>query len=273
MQVNVYNKFCMKIGICYNRIQAEPSAPRDLAEKIVAAGVESVVLEEDAPLCGVDRLVVLGGDGTVLRAAKRAAECGVPLVGVNYGRLGFLTEFERGEEDALISFLLSDRCEKIERTMLDVDLNGNKVCCLNELALLRGVSPERANRVEKISVTIDGADAGDFVADGLIVATPTGSTAYSLSAGGCIMTPDCKTFLLTPVCAFSLKSRPITYSDDGVLRFALAENDMLMAYGDGVFLGQIGMGDRVTVRRSSRCAVFLTRGKNAFFRRLTQKIN
>ena len=104
------------------------------------------------------------------------------------------------------------------------------------------------------------------------MATPTGSTAYSLSAGGSILTPDCPAFLLTPVCSFSMKARPTVFSDTGELGFSIAEHDVLMAYGDGEFLGEVTANTGLTVRRSPLSAAFLTRDPHAFFSKLTQKL-
>lgn len=261
----------MNIGIYYNREQVDRSVAERLAAHIFAAGHTAMLFSELSEICG-DRLVVLGGDGTMLRAAKRASVLNIPVVGVNYGRLGFLTEFEREETGKVIPLVLDENCAVLRRAMLEVELNGSKFDCLNELALLHPVAPDKDNRVVTISVAIDGSHAGEFIADGLIVATPTGSTAYSLSAGGSIMTPDCETFQLTPVCAFSMRSRSIAYSNRSELSFSLPKGALVL-YGDGVFLGQAGAEDRLTVRRSVRSAAFLTRGLSEYFRRLTEKIN
>lgn len=260
----------MKIGIIYNDKQVERSVPLFLREEIVRLGGDAELLGAEDVSDGFDRLAVLGGDGTVLRAARRASEFGIPLIGVNFGTLGFLTEFERDEVGRAVGPLLDEACPVLPRAMLEVFFGGRSVHLLNELALLRGVSPDSGSGVVKISVEIDGSFAGDFSADGLIVATPTGSTAYSLSAGGSIMTPDCETFLLTPVCAHSLKSRPIACSDKSVLTFSFREPVVL--YGDGEFLGEIRGEEALTVRKSPRKALFLTRDPRGFFRRLTGKL-
>ncbi len=262
----------MKVGIVYNRSHADKTAAERISSLLEASGVRSEIFA-DAKEAEGEKLLVLGGDGTLLHAAKRASALRVPLVGINYGRIGFLTEFEHGEEAEAVSLLLDEGAETIRRSMLEIELNGKRSLCLNELALLRGVSPERHARVEKISVTIDGSAACDFFADGLIVATPTGSTAYSLSAGGSILMPECASFLLTPVCAFSLLSRPISYPDRCELRFSLKDGDALIAYGDGDFLGSVGSRDVLTVKKAQESALFLTRSKGEFFRRLTQKLN
>ncbi len=260
----------MQIGIFYNGAQVSENIVAEIAARLRSAGATAVVFgAQDEIVC--DRLLVLGGDGTMLRAAKRAVLHDIPLVGINYGRLGFLTEFERGEEAALIELILDPGCPVIERAMIRVRLGNSEHICLNELALLREISPERSNRVERIAVSLDGKAAGNFVADGLIVATPTGSTAYSLSAGGSILAPDCGALILTPVCAFSMSSRPIVCSDSVMLGLTIAENDALMAYGDGEFLGRVTEADTLTVTKA-RSVRFLTRDRSGFFLKLTQKL-
>lgn len=263
----------MKIGIYFNEQQVARDVAEELVKKVSCAGGDAFLYTDLAEIKGADRLIVLGGDGTILRAARACSRHQIPLVGVNYGHIGFLTEFERGEEEKAIALALDDRCTVLHRTMLEVELNGTKMDCLNELVLHHAVTDQGGNRISKIAVKIDGSAAGEFVADGLIVATPTGSTAYSLSAGGSIMTPDCATFLLTPVCAFSLRSRPVAYSDKSVLEFSVLESTPFMLYGDGMFFGKACAGEKITVRKSKRYASFLSMDKGGFFRRLTEKIN
>ncbi len=263
----------MNIGIFYNTEQVEFGSVELLCARLKERNNTFSVYGNETAIAKCDRLIVLGGDGTVLRAAKRAAQLNIPLVGINFGHIGFLTEFEKNELE-LATDLVCDRCcPQISRSMIDIHLNDKTFCCLNELALIREVSAERANRVEHISVEIDHRSAGDFAVDGLIVATPTGSTAYSLSAGGSILTPDCPNVLLTPICALSLKSRPIVCPNSSKLSFRVRKNDSLIAYGDGAFLGKVGENDTLFVEKSNLCATFLTRDKHGFFLRLTGKIN
>lgn len=262
----------MKIGIYYNSKQVDEGTACGLAAEIAKKGGEAVLFSCAEEIKGVDRLIVLGGDGTVLHAAKRTSQLDIPLVGVNFGNLGFLTEFERDEANNAVSLALEGK-EILVRSMLEVNLNGSVSHCLNECSVLRPVSPEAMGGVVSLSVEIDGSGAGEYPADGLIVATPTGSTAHSLSAGGSIMTPDCATFLLTPVCAFSMRSRPVAYPDSSTLTIALNDNKRVFLYGDGVFLGEAGKGDVITVKKSGRRALFLTRSRAGYFYRLTEKIN
>ncbi|MDE6411822.1 MAG: NAD(+)/NADH kinase [Clostridia bacterium] len=261
----------MKLGVFYNDKQTDNENAESLARHIRERGGDAFVFSDVSRIEGVERLLVLGGDGTVLRAAKRASELKIPLVGVNYGNLGFLAEFERGEEERAVALAMSD-CPVVERSMLEIDLDGKKSYCLNELSLLHAVNEKRPSGVVGISVEIDGSKAGDFSADGLIVATPTGSTAYSLSAGGCVMTPDSKTFILTPVCAFSLRSRPIVFPDSCTLTLSL-KKDTLMLYGDGDYLGKVSEKNRLTIKKAERTAMLLTADPRGYFRRLTEKIN
>lgn len=262
----------MNIGIYFNPAQASREVAEHLCTLARKRGARAALFSELKEIRDIDRLIVLGGDGTMLRAAKHASRMSLPLVGVNFGTLGFLTEFERDETEKALALALDEHCAMQKRAMLKVGLNGETFYCLNELALLRAVVPERDNRVVRIAVTIDGSTAGEFIADGLIVTTPTGSTAYSLSAGGSIMTPDCETFQLTPVCAFSMRSRPIAYPNRSVLGFLLPR-EALILNGDGVYLGTAGEGDVLTVQKAECAAQFLTRGPGEYFKRLTEKIN
>ena len=263
----------MKVGIFYYPNRVSFDVVQDVAAIIESYGSNSVLFPADVEIAGVDRLIVLGGDGAVLHAALRASELQIPLVGVNYGTLGFLTEFERGEISEAVKLVHDKTCEIVHRSMLEVMIGKNKHFCLNELSIMRKITPETNDAVVRISVKIDGCPAGDFTADGLILATPTGSTAYSLSAGGSILTPDCEAFLMTPVNAFSLRSRPIACSDKSEFAFVLPEKNSVVLHGDGKFLGEVKEGEVVTAKKAERYAAFLTKEKNRFFRRLTEKIN
>ncbi len=263
----------MRIGIFYNRERVGQAAVSELSDKLKARGAQVALFSSENEIMDVDRLIVLGGDGSILRAAHRASQSEIPIVGVNYGTIGFLTEFERDETEELVELVLKKDCRILRRSMLEIRARGETYTCLNELTLMRRISPEAGESVVKISAKIDDSPAGEFTADGLIVATPTGSTGYSLSAGGSIFTPDCEVFLLTPVCAISLKSRPIVCSDKSELKLSFPEDSTIVLCGDGRFLGEFGGADTVVVRKSPRHADFLTKKRNDLFRRLTEKIN
>ncbi len=251
------------------------------ASEAVAQAMESALRERGCfgacfhgteEIGGVDRLIVLGGDGTVLHAAKRAAVLHIPLVGVNFGTLGFLTEFEKEDWLAAVELATSATASALSRSLIEAEVGEGHFLCLNEVSVQREIAAGERAHIASVSASLEGGDEGIFRADGLIVSTPTGSTAYSLSAGGCIMTPDCNAFLLTPVCAFSLRSRPMVLSDDSVLCVKAATRPLLV-YGDGEFLGKLGEGEGIRIRKSSASAVFLTREGRGFLRRITEKIN
>lgn len=263
----------MKIGIYYNKQQVDAEIIARIADKITASGSEALLFTSADEIASADRLLVLGGDGTVLHSAQRASELNIPILGVNYGTRGFLTEFEREGTDRAVDFVLGNDGVAARHSMLEVSFNGIKRNCLNEFVMMR-YAYGAPDKVVEIALEIDGDRAGEFIADGLIVSTPTGSTAYSLSAGGNIMTPDCETFLLTPVCAFSLRSRPIVCSDKSELKLSIVSGDAaLLLHGDGAYLGEAKAGDQIALRKSGRHTTFLTKDKSEFFRRLTKKIN
>ncbi|MDE5547415.1 MAG: NAD(+)/NADH kinase, partial [Clostridia bacterium] len=159
----------MKIGIYYNSMQTSREVATGLAARISALGGSPFVFAEVEQTEGCDRIVVLGGDGTILHAARFASEWNIPLVGVNFGKLGFLAEFEREEIESAAKLITDHNCPVMERSMLEVNLNGKLSYCLNELSILRETSAGASGRTTKISVTIDGSRAGDFNADGLII--------------------------------------------------------------------------------------------------------
>jgi NAD+ kinase len=153
-----------------------------------------------------DLVVVLGGDGTILSVAHHAARAGVPVMGVNLGRLGFLTEIPVGEAAlTLDSFLAGDTSVISPRWLLETRTAGAVSCCLNDVVVTKGALA----RMIELAIGIDGKEVATLKADGLIVSTPTGSTAYSLSAGGPIVHPLVPAFVLTPICPHTLSFRPL----------------------------------------------------------------
>ena len=245
---------------------------KELFRLLRERGVEYATYYSVEEIGQTDVLIVLGGDGTILKTAIEAGRQGVLLLGINAGNLGFLTEFEADEAKSAVDLLCNRRYVTEKRSVLEITVSGKKYYALNEATFHRHYDEAADNNVVAVTAEIDGKRVDKIVGDGIIVSTPTGSTAYSLSAGGSIMTPDCATFQLTPVCAFSMRSRPIAYSDRSELGFSLPQGALVL-YGDGIYLGEAGASDRLIVRKSERSATFLTRGLSEYFRRLTQKIN
>ncbi len=201
----------------------------------------------------VDLIVVLGGDGTMISTARLTGNREVLVLGINYGSLGYLTEFRIEEMFPALEAILEGNYEIDRRVMLDVEhlrdaegLAAGRV--LNDVVINKAVLA----RIIEIEVNLDGLFVNSFRADGLIVATPTGSTAYNLSAGGPIIYPSMNAIVLTPICPFTLTNRPIVVPDTAEINLRLRNKS------DGVVLtldGQIGYavqtGDCISIRKSA----------------------
>jgi len=237
-----------------------------------AQGAETLKREEMAsqPL---DFVVVLGGDGTLLSAARTVAKAGIPVLGVNLGSLGFLTEVRLEELYPTLEGIDAGECDVETRAMVHCEVMRKEALvaqydALNDIVVGKGT----ISRLNHCDVYIDGVFVSSYKADSLIVSTPTGSTAYSLSAGGPILMPSVQAFVVTPVSAHSLTHRPLVVPDT-------SEIDLVVNTGaDQAYLsvdGQIGMpmfdGDRVLCRKSAH-QVRLLRIHGTFFDVLRAKL-
>ncbi|OOV35000.1 NAD(+) kinase [Candidatus Synechococcus spongiarum LMB bulk15M] len=217
--------------------------------------------------------IVLGGDGTVLSAARQTAPIGVPMLAVNTGHMGFLAEAYLHEMETIIARLLSGRWSVEERTMLVVTLlRGDQkrweVLCLNEMALHR----EPLTSMCHFEVAIGRHAPVDIAADGVILSTPTGSTAYALSAGGPVITPEVPVLQLTPVAPHSLASRALVFSDQEAVTVFPATPERLMMVVDGSAGCYVWPEDRVLIQRCSRSARFVRLQEHEFFQVLREKL-
>lgn len=217
--------------------------------------------------------VVLGGDGTVLSAARQTAPIGVPILTINTGHLGFLAEAYLHQLDQALDQLLAGDWSVEERTMLIVSvMRGEQrrweVLCLNEMALHR----EPLTSMCHFEIAIGRHAPVDIAADGVILSTPTGSTAYSLSAGGPVITPDCPVLQLTPIAAHSLASRALVFSDREPVTVFPATPERLMMVVDGSAGCYIWPEDRVLIRRSEHPVRFVRLVDHEFFQVLRNKL-
>ncbi|PYM93318.1 MAG: NAD(+) kinase [Candidatus Rokuibacteriota bacterium] len=200
----------------------------------------------------VDLIIVLGGDGTLLSMARAVGDLGVPLLGVNLGGLGFLTATTLDEMFPALEALLAGRMAVDERMLLAVRIF-REGQCLGEYGAFNDVAIMKAamSRIIDLSVSVEGRHATAYRADGLIIATPTGSTAYSLSAGGPILFPTMDAVVLTPICSHTLTDRPIVLPGTDRIEVMLLADQEVMATMDG----QIGVGlkerDTVEVRKAA----------------------
>ena len=244
-----------------------------IKEQLSIAGYSCKTVEKIADIDGLDVLIVLGGDGTILTVATECAKRGVKIIGINYGHIGFLTEFEADRIDEAVTLLIERNYKLQKRAVLEVNC-GESFLALNDVVIQRNTGAVNFSNTVSIHAEIDGTTVDNFSADGIIVSTPTGSTAYSLSAGGSVLSPDLHAFSLTPVCAHSLHSRPIVFSDESSVTISpLSCRDPLVIIVDGKVVGKLPAGEKVTVKKSRYFAEFITAGKENFFKKLLIKLS
>lgn len=207
----------------------------------------------DREIGNADMLICFGGDGTILHMAKTATRNNIPILGVNIGTMGFMAELESTELDQL-KRLANDDYTIDERMMLDVTVHRDRDIifhdiCLNDVVITKGA----VARIVHMAVKCDGVQALECGGDGMIIATPTGSTAYSLSAGGPIVEPDARSILITPICSHDVASRCIVASEERTITVTLTRNNRRCAYlsADGGKTLRMNMGDIATVRKSN----------------------
>ena len=235
---------------------------------------------ETADLSSLDLLLTLGGDGTLLRGARMVANLDIPILGVNLGFLGFLTalgadEVQDGLERLRSGSLLLDRRFTLEGTVLKPDgSDGGSVWAMNDLVVHKG-GVARVVRLDLFTGTDDSRDEiGSFSGDGVIVATPTGSTAYSLSAGGPVIAPSMECIVVTPISAHTLAMRPLVLPSEGVLTIRAVDRvEELVVTADGQVAIPLGPGDRVVVRRGRRPVSLVRFHGQTFFSTLRRKLN
>ncbi|CAN5520854.1 NAD(+)/NADH kinase [soil metagenome] len=252
-------------------IVAHPKKPgvaelnEELSRVLADHGVE--VAPEDP-----DLVLSLGGDGTMLRAAHHAHEADALLLGVNRGMLGYLTEVEGGQEKDALERVFQDAYVVEERMMLSCKVRGDakrgKLVGLNEVLVERAAR----YRVVRLSVTVGGESLASFNADGVIVATPTGSTAYALSAGGPIVSPRAQCIVVVPVSPHMIFSRPFVLAPDEVVEVMLESHDDASLSLDGEPAGDLSRHDSVVVRRHPRPLKLVRLSGPGFVARLRTKL-
>lgn len=218
------NLICSKIL----ELGAQVLIPAQTDAKLKMAGVEVLTLEE--LFTNADIIAALGGDGTILHVAKKAALTGTPVLGVNIGRLGFMAGIEVDELDGLNKILNGDFTTS-DRMMLEITIgdgdNKTSYYALNDAVISKGA----LSRIIDIAIFCDGRPVGGYRADGVIVSTPTGSTAYSLSAGGPVIDPVLESIGVTPICPHSLISRTVLFAPENVIGIQpqkLADKDVYL---------------------------------------------
>jgi NAD+ kinase len=265
------------VGIIY---RASSTDARVLAlrllESLAATGCRVWAAEREADgeilerLPGTDLALVLGGDGTILSVARLCAPLGIPMLGVNFGRVGFLTELEPDEVEEKLPLYLKGDYWLDERSMLQGELGDGRgtderLLALNDIVLVRGAEP----RVIRVNVWIDGHLFNTTVADGVIVATATGSTAYNLAAGGPIMHPQVRSSLITPVAPHLAADRSLVLEPSANVTLELdGRSGPAILSADGQINRDFPSGSRVVIRTDAYVTRFLRRRPPTYFYRV-----
>jgi NAD+ kinase len=265
------------------------SALEDIAHFLHRQGCE-VALEKDTanntglsdyPALDVDQIgancdlgLVIGGDGTMLGIGRRLAPHGVPLIGINQGRLGFITDIPLEGYQSVLGLMLQGHYDEESRSMMQASVMRDGRCvfsatAMNDVVVNRGAT---AGMVE-LRVEVDGRFVANQRADGLIIATPTGSTAYALSAGGPLLHPSIDGWLLVPIAPHTLSNRPIVLSDRGEVAIELVAGRDASANFDMQSLATLLHGDRIVVRRSPHQVRFLHPKRWNYFDTLRRKLH
>lgn len=232
------------------------------------------ILEQDCQLEDIDLGVVLGGDGSVLRAAEMVREAALPLVGVNLGHVGFLAEAERTELQATVEAIVNESYTVEERMTIEVKVWAENVC-LAETWALNEAAVEKANRERMVEVVIevDGRPISTFGCDGVVMATPTGSTAYSFSAGGPVVWPDVAALIMVPISAHALFAKPLVVSPTSTMAVEmLTRTDATgVLWCDGRRTLDLPPGARIEVTRSDTPVRLARMNTTPFSERLVNK--
>lgn len=262
-----------QVAVLYHpKIEATHPVAQAIAEWLAAEGIEPwLALTWDEAtirprMAELDLLIVLGGDGSMLRAARMAAGYGVPILGVNMGRVGFLTEVTPQNWRQKLPAVLTGDGWIEERMMLQTeawrgDESMGKHLALNDVVISRGTLA----RVVQLRTEIDGYELTTYVADGLIVSTPTGSTAYALAVGGPILPPDLRNILVIPIAPHLTLDRAIVLSEGDEIRVHVSTDHQAILTVDGQFAFEMEDGDHIDVRTSEEVSRFVRLGQRDYF--------
>jgi NAD+ kinase len=277
----------MRFGFLLKRGKPEARAlGATLAEELLRRGSQVVVTTEDAGMhpraaavapealgASIDVLIVLGGDGTFLHGASLVSDNGVPLLGINLGSLGFMTHYALDEARDAVEAACAGCLPIDERMRLRVGVRNDGQEVVTRTALNEAViSQPGIARLLDLSAALDGDPISTYKADGLIVSTPTGSTAYNLAAGGPILTPDLEAIVLTPICPHTLTNRPVVVRGSAHILVTNLSPGAVTVTVDGQWRHELGPGGSIDVRKAER-PLRTFRPRSSFFAILRGKLS
>jgi NAD+ kinase len=264
-----------RVGLIGNSEKAACADILRKAERLISRAGRKVAINPDTAALAreTDLLLVFGGDGTMLRAARDIAGSATPLLGINIGGLGFLTAVPSGELPRALNHVWNGEFKFESRALIEVSGHclGQPVCemALNDIVVGRGA----VSRLIGLDVSVDGELVTHYRCDGLIVSSPTGSTAYSLSAGGAVVFPTADVFALTPICPHALSNRSLIFPLASIIRVqATNPAPATILSVDGQVVAELDTGDEVTIRRSRRAVRLMHLAGSSFLETLRRKL-
>lgn len=276
----------MKIAILSNVIKSNPTEAARAFLEVIAGECEVFIAKElsgiipakeyydDEELFALaDVAVVFGGDGTTLTAARRAAPYKVPVLSINTGHLGFLATVAAKDARKAAECLLKNKLALSERIMLNVKVVRDGKIIFDALALNDIITRRISGKLANIEVSHNTSYVADYRADGVVISTPTGSTAYSLSCGGPVVMPQLDVFVVSPICPHFLGARPLIISTDGTVEISFASDFSCASISaDGQSECEVRYGDKVVISKSEHTAQLLTLTEQNFFNLVREKL-
>ncbi len=262
----LYNIDMKKIAVMTKKGAENHPLRIDTINLLAKTGYQTVdIVSADDFASDFCSILVFGGDGTMLEASKISADFSVPILGVNLGNLGFLAEFEATTMPADIVSALDGEIKSVYN--LETKIGSETYFGLNEIVIKTA-----STRPISIDLFIDDMYVDSYHGDGIIVSTPTGSTAYALSAGGPVLAPDVKAYTILPVCAHSLHSRPLVIADSSKILLKTA-NENIEVIVDGNLVVSIDNKTEIEIYKSENKSMFINFNKSNFYEKLLRKMN
>lgn len=264
----------MRVGILTHESREEANTSAQIAfDRLLAAGAQVFYVDEDSNLDGTDLILVIGGDGTILKAAQIAMPYETPILGINFGHVGFLAEAEPSSLLDVVHAIIEGDWTVDSRLTIDVTVthpDGHKETgwALNEASIEKGPNA----RMIETDIGVDGRGLSSFKADAVLLSTPTGSTAYNFSAGGPIVWPDVEALILTPIAAHALFSRPLVVSKSSTLEVGIRSDDAVV-WLDGRRRLLAPAGSRIVAVKGEHPARLARLNDSPFSGRLVKKFH
>ena len=254
-----------KFAVCYNKnIEHSSEVMKRVKLTLISNGAEADELDIDSLKQGYDFVFVIGGDGTILKAARFYSKTSTPIFGINLGRLGFLSQSSQDDIEKSVQKILNGEFQTEDRIMLQ---SGEKLA-LNDI-VVKGTTTGRTSR---FSLKINGKFVCDYLADGIIITTPTGSTAYGLSAGGPVIYPSLNVFVIVPICPHTLSARPIVVPDNEIITICSGKDlTHYVASTDGQDFFEFNK--EITIKKAENSAKLALLNDTEFYTILRNKLN